>query len=411
MKRIEGSEFRERHGARAAFTEIFVRVACMTRRIAILTEIISPYRIPVFNALAKHEGIDLKVIFLSETDPILRQWRVYKDEIRFSYDVLPSWRFRTGGSHFLLNAGLAASLEEFSPEAIVCGGYNYIAYWLALRWAHRRRIRFILWSESNVRDMRGQRQPVEFFKAHFLKRCDGFVVPGKAAFEYLRLLGAAAESIFTAPNAVDNAFFAAQAAEVRSKPAEFREKFGLPRRFLLLVGRLVPEKGVFDLLEAYAKLESGLRSEVGLVFAGDGVSREELTQRARRISPGAVCFPGFAQREDLAGLYALAEALVLPTHSDTWGLVVNEAMACGLPIIVSGVAGCSADLVEDGWNGYVVPPRDSEKLRVAIDSLLRQPDLKQEMSARSMERIQNYSPEACADGLAAAAISAGTGAR
>ncbi len=79
------------------------------------------------------------------------------------------------------------------------------------------------------------------------------------------------------------------------------------------------------------------------------------------IIPGAVCFPGFAQREDLAGLYALAEALVLPTHSDPWGLVVNEAMACGLPIIVSSVAGCAADLVEDGWNGYVVPPRDVEK--------------------------------------------------
>jgi glycosyltransferase involved in cell wall biosynthesis len=410
MKHIEGSESKELHGARAAFIQIFVRAACMTRRIAILTEIISPYRIPVFNALAKREGIDLKVIFLSETDPILRQWRVYRDEIRFSYEVLPSRRFRIGGSHFLLNAGLLASLKEFSPEAIVCGGYNRVAYWRALMWARRRRIRFILWSESNAADIRGQREPVEFLKLDFLKRCDGFVVPGQAAFEYLRLQGAAAESILNAPNAVDNAFFATQAEEVKSKPAAFREKFGLPRRFLLLVGRLVPEKGVFDLLEAYAKLESGLRSEVGLVFAGDGVSREELTQRARRISPGAVCFPGFAQREDLAGLYALAEALVLPTHSDPWGLVVNEAMACGLPIIVSSVAGCSADLVEDGWNGYVVPPWDSEKLSVAIDSLLRQPDLKQEMSARSLERIRNYSPEACADGLAAAAIS-GTGDR
>jgi len=383
----------------------------MTRRIAILTEIISPYRIPVFNALAKHEGIDLKVIFLSETDPILRQWRVYKDEIRFSYEVLPSWRFRIGGSHVLLNARLLESLEAFSPEAIVCGGYNYLAYWLALRWARRRKIRFVLWSESNALDIRGWRTPVEFLKRRFLKRCDWFVVPGKAAFEYLRLLGAAAEGILTAPNAVDNGFFAAQAEEVKNKPAAFREKFGLPRRFLLLAGRLVPEKGVFDLLEAYAKLEHGLRSEVGLVFAGDGVSREELTQRARRITPGTVCFPGFTQREDLAGLYALAEGLVLPTHSDTWGLVVNEAMACGLPIIVSSVAGCSADLVEDGWNGYVVPARDSEKLSVAIDSLLRQPDLRQQMSARSLERIRNYSPEACADGLAAAAIPAGTGAR
>jgi len=383
----------------------------MTHRVAILTEIISPYRIPVFNALAKHEGIHLKVIFLSETDPTLRQWRVYKDEIRFSYEVLPSWRFRAGGSHFLLNARLATCLKKFSPEAIVCGGYNYVASWQALMWARRRRVRFILWSESNARDARGQRQPVEFLKAHFRKRCDGFVVPGKSAFEYLRLLGSPAESIFTAPNAVDNTFFATQAEKVKRNPAAYRERFGRPRRFILFVGRLLPEKGIFDLLEAYAKLESGLRSEVGLVFAGDGVSREELAQQAKRISPGMICFPGFAQREDLAGLYALAEVLVLPTHSDPWGLVVNEAMACGLPIVVSSVAGCSADLVEDGWNGYIVPPRDSEKLSVAINSLVRQPELKQEMSVRSLERIRSYSPEACADGLAAAAISAGTGAR
>jgi len=174
---------------------------------------------------------------------------------------------------------------------------------------------------------------------------------------------------------------------------------------------LVPEKGIFELLAAYAKLESALRSEVGLVFAGDGISRGELVERAKDISPGTICFPGFAQREDLAGLYALAEALVLPTHSDTWGLVVNEAMACGLPIIVSNVAGCAPDLVENGWNGYVVPVRDSEKLSVAIDSVLRKPDLQQQMRAHSLERIRNYSPQACADGLAAAMVSTTAGAR
>ena len=378
----------------------------MIHRVAILTEIISPYRIPVFNALAKHKGIDLKVIFLAETDPALRQWRVYKDEIRFSYEILPSRRFRAGNAHLLLNAKLSASLQKFSPASIICGGYNYIASWRALMWARRRGVRFVLWSESNAQDARGQRMSVEFLKAHFLKRCDRFVVPGRSAFEYLRSLGSPAESIFTAPNAVDNAYFAAQAENARAHATEFREKLKLPSRFILFVGRLVPEKGIFDLLEAYAKLDSGLRSEVGLVFAGDGVSREELARRAKCISPGTVCYPGFAQREDLAGLYALAETLVLPTHSDPWGLVVNEAMACGLPIIVSSVAGCSPDLVEDGWNGYIVPPRDSEKLSVAIDSLLRQPHLKQRMSAHSSERIRNYSPEACADGLAAAAVDA-----
>ena len=395
----------------AALVSHVLGLCCMSLRLVIVTEIIAPYRISVFNALAKHEGIDLKVIFLSETDPTLRQWRVYKDEIRFSYGVLPSWRFRAGGSHFLLNARLPASLNKFSPEAIICGGYNYVASWQAQMWALRRRVRFVLWSESNAQDARRLSKAVEFLKARFLKRCDGFVAPGKSAFAYLRLLGAPAERIFTAPNAVDNAFFAAQAGEAKRQAVAFQEKLGLPRRFILFVGRLVPEKGVFELLEAYAKLESALRIEVGLVFAGDGVSREELTQLAKRVEPGAVCFPGFAQREDLAGLYAFAECLVLPTHSDPWGLVVNEAMSCGLPIIVSSVAGCSADLVADGWNGYVVPPRDSEKLSAAISCVVQRPDLRQSMSAHSLERIRNFSPEACADGLATAAISGVTGAR
>ncbi len=379
----------------------------MTRKTVILTEIIAPYRIPVFNALARRDGMDLHVIFLAETDRAVRQWHIYTDDIRFSYEVLPSWRWRAGKHSLLVNRGLWLALDAARPQAIVCGGYNYPASWGSLWWARRRNVRFVLWTESNQRDQRSGRAGVEWLKRYFVNSCNAFVVPGKSSFAYLRTLGVSEEAIFTAPNAVDNTFFATQAEVARCHPAAFREKFGLPRRFILFVGRLIPEKGVFDLLEGYAKLESGLRSEVGLVFAGDGVSREELVQRAKGISPGTVCFPGFAQREDLAGLYALAETLVLPTHSDTWGLVVNEAMACGLPIIVSSVAGCSADLVEEGWNGYVVPSQDSEKLSVAIKSLVGQPERKRQMSARSLERIRSYSPEACADGLAAAAISAG----
>lgn len=378
----------------------------MSRRLVLLTEIIAPYRISVFNVLARRAGLDLHVIFLAETDETLRQWRVYKNEICFSHQILPAWRWRAGKSSLLINRGLWSALNQVSSQVIICGGYNYVASWEALLWARRHGVAFVLWSESNGQDARRGRPWVEFLKTYFLRHCDRFVVPGRASFEYLRSLGSPEASILTAPDAVDNSLFATQAENTRVHATEFREKLGLPSRFILFVGRLVPEKGIFDLLEAYAKLESSLRSEVGLVFAGDGISKEELVQQAKRISPGAICFPGFAQREDLAGLYALAETLVLPTHSDPWGLVVNEAMACGLPIVVSSVAGCSADLVEDGWNGYVVPPRDSEKLSVAIDSLLRQPELKQTMSAHSLERIRKYSPEACADGLAAAAISA-----
>lgn len=371
----------------------------------ILSEIIAPYRIPLFNALAKHEEMDLRVAFLSETDTGLRQWRVYKDEIRFSYEVLPSWRFRSGKHNLLLNWGLQSCLKKFAPEAIICGGYNYFASWEALSWARRHQAELILWSESNQHDARGGLAWVESLKARFLAGCDRFVVPGKSSREYLQSLGPLPENIVTAPNAVDNDWFRLSADNMRNRASEFRAKYGLPERYILFVGRLVPEKGVFDLLEAYAQLEGNVRSKAGLVFAGDGPCSADLKERARRINPGATCFPGFVHREDLAGLYAFAEALILPTHSDPWGLVVNEGMACGLPIIVSSVAGCAADLVADGWNGYLVPPRNRKRLSVAIDSLLGNPVLRQQMSVRSSERIRSYSPEACAQGLAAAAIS------
>ena len=150
----------------------------MSRRLVILTEIIAPYRIPVFNALARHAGLDLHVIFLAETDETLRQWRVYKDEIFFSHQVLPSWRWRAGKNSFLINRGLWSTLNKVSPEVIICGGYNYAASWESLLWARRHRVPFVLWSESNGHDARGGRSWVESLKTYFLRHCDRFVVPG-----------------------------------------------------------------------------------------------------------------------------------------------------------------------------------------------------------------------------------------
>ena len=118
----------------------------MSRRVVILTEIISPYRIPVFNALAQQEGLALHVIFLAETDAAQRQWRVYKDEIHFSYQVLPSWRWRGGKRNILWNRGLWPALNQANPDAVIGGGYNYIAFWEALLWARLHNVRFILWS-------------------------------------------------------------------------------------------------------------------------------------------------------------------------------------------------------------------------------------------------------------------------
>jgi glycosyltransferase involved in cell wall biosynthesis len=213
--------------------------------------------------------------------------------------------------------------------------------------------------------------------------------------------------IFTAPDAVDNDFFARTAQAVRKERPVYREALKLPERYFLYVGRLVRAKGVFDLLEAYAALAPDLRSEVGLVLVGNGTAQTALAERAGRIHPGSVYFAGFAQREGLAAFFALADILVFPTHSDPWGLVVNEAMACGLAVISTTVAGCTADLVQDQWNGCVVSPHNIGELASAMNLLARNSDLRLRMAANSRERILQYSPQACAEGLAGAAIAVG----
>ena len=370
----------------------------MKRRLVILTEIIAPYRIPVFNALAARAEVDLHVIFLAETDPGLRQWEVYRDEIRFSHQVLKSYRRRVGRFNVLLTRGVSAALRARNPEVILSGGYNYPAMWQAQLWARRRGIPFLLWSESNTLDARRKFCGVEAAKRRFIHACQSYVVPGTSAAAYLQTFGVAQERIFVAPNAVDVERFSKGAEQARQDPG-LRQRLRLPRRYLLYVGRFVRAKGVFDLLSAYATLPEGIRREVGLVLAGDGEEFEELRRRSSEIHPGVVVFPGFLQRNELPSFYALAEGLVFPTHSDPWGLVVNEAMACGLPVIVSEVAGCVADLVRDGENGFVVRSRDPEILSQTMDQLLNAPELQRQMGHRSLEISSRFTPEAWAEGL------------
>ncbi len=376
----------------------------MSRKVVLITEIIAPYRIPVLHQHSQKSGIDLHVIFLSENDRTLREWQVYRDELRFSYEVLASRRCRVGRYNWLLNSGMAKALLGAFPDVIVCGGYNYVAAWQAALWSRRRGVPFLLWVESTASDSRRNYPWVEFLKARFIKRCAGFVAAGESSREYLLSFGIASRSVFTAPNAVDVDLFARRSNEIRQHAEASRALWRLPSRYILSVGRLVREKGVFDLLQAYAALPVTIRSEVGLVFVGSGREEAELRRRAARINPGEVQFRGFCQREHLPQFYALAEVFVLATHSDTWGLVVNEAMSCGVPVICTSVAGCARDLLRDGWNGRVVSSQDPVALTGALGQVCAGPDLRELMGQRSAQRISAYSPQACAEGIARAAL-------
>ena len=371
----------------------------MIPKLVIVTEIIAPYRIPVFNALAARKEIDLHLVFLSENDATLRQWRVYKDEIKFQFEVLPSWRHRFGRYNVLLNRGVLSVLNRIRPDVVLCGGYSYLASWESAGWARVHRVPLLLWSESTALDRRRRYRTVEFMKKRFLNLCRAFVVPGKSALHYLQDLGIPDNRIFTAPNAVDSELFAALAAHASREEFKVRARRCLPLRYFLYVGRFVRAKGVFDLVEAYAQLDDEIRAKVGLVFVGDGADRSVLIKQASGITAGTILFPGFVQREGLPEFYALADALIFPTHTDTWGLVVNEAMSCGLPIIATSVAGCVADLVQDSSNGFVVPPQDPSRLGAAMARLACDSELRIEMGSRSRERVEAYSPAAWAEGL------------
>ncbi|HLV85641.1 MAG TPA: glycosyltransferase family 4 protein [Candidatus Sulfotelmatobacter sp.] len=374
----------------------------MTKRLVIITEIISPYRIPLFNVLAQRPGLDLHVIFLAETDPVLRQWNVHKQDIRFKYEVLSSWRMRFGGFNVLMNRGLSRAVNDGGTGAILCGGYNYLASWEALIWSRLHKIPFLLWSESNLHELRSDRSSLKLLKSEFLRHCDAFVVPGLSAREYLRSYDVADSSIFTAHNAVDNELFSAGSSQARQNADEIRRELALPGRYFLFVGRFVKEKGVFDLLSAYAKLDARLREQIGLIFVGDGVARRDLERQAQAVSPGVIRFAGFRQQDELSKFYALADVLILPTYTDSWGLVVNEAMACGLPVILSKTAGCAADLVTQDWNGLLVDYSDSESLAAALSRLAEDQALCMEMGERSKQRISGFSPVHWADGVCAA---------
>jgi glycosyltransferase involved in cell wall biosynthesis len=374
-------------------------VAPVTIKLVIVTEIIAPYRIPVFNALALRPEVDLHVIFLSENDPSLRQWRVYKDEIRFSYQVLPSWRWRFGNRGFLVNRGLPPALELHKPGALLCGGYNHLAYWQAASWAKSRRTPFILWSESTVFDSRRGNRIVKFMKARFLRSCTAFLVPGKSSANYLKDLGVAKSLIFTAPNAIDNDLFSGLATAARERESQVRSDHQLPTRYFLYVGRLEREKGIFDLLDAYASLPPHIRGQVGLVFVGSGSQQEELAKRASKVQEGAVRLQNFVHREDLPAIYALAEALIFPTHSDPWGLVVNEAMACALPVVLTKVAGCAADLAENGQTALLVTPCNVPALADAMVNLAENSALRTALAREGRNRINQNSPAAWAQGV------------
>lgn len=366
----------------------------------LLTNIPAPYRIRAWDCLSQLARGRLKVWFIAPSEP-RRNWVVPADEMTFP------WQFLANGSssnRLLVETraacGMLLQLMRTRPQAVICGGYNTLAAWVCFFWSKVFRRRFVLWLESTARDERHPGRVKTWLKRLFVSQADGIAAAGRATVEYVKGLGAHEEQIFRAPMSTDNDFFAREAGEVHRE--EEKQNLGYPRRLILYSGRLDWKKGVFTLLQAYARIARKL-PDVGLHIVGDGPERKNMEAFCKGANLRRVYFLGARQYHQMPSAYALADVLVLPTFSDTWGMVVNEAFACGVPVVVSKVAGACDDLIVDGKTGFAVNSGDPVELADRILQIVLDPALRSRMSANCRSLIQEYSPEACAQGLLEAA--------
>jgi glycosyltransferase involved in cell wall biosynthesis len=320
------------------------------------------------------------------------------------------WRFLTNGNRLPAplreTKGALAMLRFLSarrPQAIICGGYNTPAAWVCFIWARIFRRRFVLWLESNARDDRKPGVVKNWLKRLLATNADGIAAAGRATVDYVKGLGAREGQVFLAPMSTDNELFAREASRVPRE--QEKQKLGYPRRLILYSGRLVQKKGVLVLLEAFQRVSTELE-DVGLLVVGHGPEENAMEDLCRHANLKHVYFLGARQYQEMPYFCALADLLVLPTFSDPWGVVVNEAFACGVPAVVSNVAGACDDLIIDGETGFAVKPGDPAELADRIIQVLKDPDLRLRMSANCRALIRQYSPEACARGLLAAAVGA-----
>lgn len=354
-------------------------------KIVILHNIISPYKTLLFNELHKLCN-DIKILYMAEKESN-REWDIKKDEMKFPYEIMFKGAL-DDVSPLTIAIETWRRLNTLNPAVLIIDGYSYASCWAGLLWAKRHRKKIILWSSSNEEDHKRVFYK-ELVKGLFVKRCDAYNVYGRKSRDYLIKLGAKEDRIFIVGNNTDNDFYHDETVKWRKERSTLIKSFGIPERNFLYIGRFSHEKNILRLLDAYRNLKDG---EWGLILLGSGPQKEEIERYIDAYRIKNVFMPGFKQKEEIPKYLAVSDVLVLPSVSEPWGLVVNEAMAGGLPVLVSKKCGCYPDLVKDGENGFSFDPFDSDELSMRMKGIVDGRYDLREMGEASLEIIKEYTP-------------------
>ena len=257
-------------------------------------------------------------------------------------------------------------LDNSKPDVVAIIGYDGKVARSALGWCRFNKKAAILMFSSQEKDIKRSKWK-ESIKSILVKCYDASIVGGSSAGNYVLKLGMSKERIFHGYESVDNEFWENCAKKVRNNPEYFRKHsvISIPEYYFLSVGRFIRKKNFDGLIRAYSKYVIQTKEDPWpLVIVGDGELKLDLYDLVKSLNLSSlVYFPGYLEPDDLAPLYGLATVFILPSIiNEQWGLVVNEAMAAGLPAIVSNTCGCAPDLVIEGETGFTYDPSDEQRL-------------------------------------------------
>ncbi len=382
--------------------------------LAVIYNNFGPYhlaRLATTTKLAKENGFEVVGIELASHETI-HPWSTDKAPMNInqvtifgnqSIEQISSWRL-IFGTWFTLNS--------LDPQAMAMGLSKNTVFVLmtALLWARLKKRITVVMMDSKFDD--APRHPAkEWLKKRIYSGFHAALVGGAQSRDYAEFLGISPANIFVGCDVVDNDHFAQLADRSRGQASSLREQYDLPKNYFLCVSRLSEKKNLFRLLEAYSDYSLNTPYQPwGLIICGSGPLQQELHDQARQLALDHVRFTGFTQVNTLPVYYGLARCFILPSsHSEQWGLVVNEAMASGLPVIVSKACGCAPDLVQDGVNGYTFEPYDTAALaQLMLRMSSGQVDLKA-MGEASRRIIARWSLETYARNLFKAVEAGGKG--
>jgi len=297
----------------------------------------------------------------------------------------------------LVRRAVVDKLDQLQPEVVFAGAIAFPSGANAVYWATKNRKKVVIFDDARLEDV-PRNAIVNWVKKQVYTSVDAILCPAPAWDDTFEYFGFTKEQLFYGINVVDNDFWQEKVDE-----SAFTV-LNLPNNFILAVGRQIPKKNFLFLLKAYARYCETSQNPPHLVLVGEGEQRIELERFVVANKLDRVVFLPFQSQEALRYIYHKASLFILPSlHGETWGLVVNEAMASGLPVLVSNQVGCASTLVTSGLNGYTFDPIDTEDLVRKLSRLLGLSDQERmDMGNKSKEMIAQWGLEQFCGGANAA---------